>query len=88
MADVKKLKDLLETYGVGVRAGVITPCLADENLFREKLGLGQAPAEVVKDWGDSEGVRRPITLQRPSQTEEMDETTIESEDTTNNEQET
>ncbi len=37
MADVTDLRNLMEAYGVGVRSGVITPCLQDENDFREKL---------------------------------------------------
>lgn len=64
MADVTKLRELIEAYGVGVRAGVITPCLEDENEFRKWLGLQAAPAAVVSDWGKTDGVRKPITLQQ------------------------
>lgn len=56
------LQDMAETYGVAVRAGLITPCLQDENVFRRKLGLPPAPAEVESDWAKGKGVRRPITL--------------------------
>jgi hypothetical protein len=73
MADVNKLRQLVEIYGVAVRAGLVTPCLEDENEFRALFGFKSAPDSVVKDWKDSEGVRRPITLQRPSTTEELPE---------------
>lgn len=71
MAEIDKLRQITEIYGVAVRAGLITPCLQDENFFRKYIGFPDAPAEVVKDWEDSEGVRRPITLQRPSNSEEL-----------------
>jgi len=62
MADITKLKAMIETYGIGVRAGVLTPCLQDENEFRKLLGLQPAPVEVAADWASTEGIRRPITL--------------------------
>lgn len=65
MADIEKLKGLLDAYGVGVRAGVITPCLDDENAFRKMLGLDPAPDAVVQAWEDQGGVRAPVTLQQP-----------------------
>lgn len=67
------IRQLLESYGVGVRAGVLTPCLQDENEFRKMLKLPAAPAEVVEDWKSSNGVRRPITLAKPSLTDESEE---------------
>lgn len=70
MADIAKLKDLIEVYGVGVRAGLLTPCLEDENAFREMLGLDPAPASVVQAWNDQGGVRIPITLQKPGMIED------------------
>lgn len=63
-----KMRHLAEAYGVCVRAGLITPCLQDENAFRVMLGLDPAPAEVVADWSKSDGVRRPVTLARPQDT--------------------
>ena len=68
--NLDKMRALAETYGACVRAGLITPCLQDENEFREMLGLKPAPAEVVADWLASDGVRRPITLARPQDTTE------------------
>ena len=73
MANPIDLKTVLEVYGIGVRAGVITPCLEDENEFRKLMGLKPAPPAVVAGWKDSDGVRRPITLQRPSPAEELPE---------------
>lgn len=75
MADLKKdaatsqIVELLTAYGVGVRAGVLTPCPEDEIAFRSLLGLPPMPALVAKDWRDSDGVRRPITLGKPDETD-------------------
>ena len=69
MADVTKLRELLDAYGIAVRAGVITPCLEDENAFRLRLGLDPASESVVADWKKSKGVRAPITLARGVGTE-------------------
>lgn len=59
---IDALTKLLDAYGVGVRAGVITPCLEDEEEFRAAMGLGPCSADVVADWKKGKGVRRPITL--------------------------
>jgi len=59
-----RIKQLCEAYGVAVRAGLITPCLQDENDIRALMGLQSAPAEVVADWAKTEGVRKPTTIQR------------------------
>ena len=75
MADIEKLKDLLDAYGVGVRAGVLTPCSDDENAFREMLGLDPAPPAVSKAWEDQGGIRIPVTLQKPGIIEETGATT-------------
>jgi hypothetical protein len=64
MADVEKLRELIEAYGIAVRCGLVTPCLEDENEFRARLGLPAAPARVVDDWNSTDGVRKPVTLQR------------------------
>jgi len=72
MADIEKLKGLLDAYGVGVRAGVITPCLDDENAFRKMLGLDSAPQPVVEAWEEQGGVRTPVTLQRTGQIDEIE----------------
>ena len=64
------LAQLLEAYGVGVRAGVLTPCLQDENEFRGLLGLSPAPKEVEALWTAQGGTRAPVTLQRQTDTED------------------
>ena len=65
---IEKIRMVLDAYGVGVRAGVITPCLQDENEFRKLLGLQQAPPEVQADWTAGKGVRKPVTIQQPGGT--------------------
>ena len=72
MADIEKLKALLDAYGVGVRAGVITPCLDDENAFREMLGLDPAQSVVAEAWEDQGGVRTPVTLQKTGMIEDTE----------------
>lgn len=52
-----------EEYGVAVRAGAITPSLADEEAFRGRMGLAPASDDVRKAWEKDGGARRPITLQ-------------------------
>ena len=70
MASVAKInkadiiKKLIDAYAIGVRGGVMTPCLEDENAFRKMMGLGSAPDSVVAEWGRTKGVRLPITLQK------------------------
>jgi hypothetical protein len=62
MADIGTLKSLIDAYGVGVRAGVITPQTDDEKEIRAKFGLPDMSAAVIADWAESGGVRHPITL--------------------------
>jgi hypothetical protein len=73
MAEVNKidtLAKLLEAYGAGVRAGVLTPCLEDENEFRAMLGLSAASPAVEQAWKAQGGTRAPVTLQRTKKLEE------------------
>lgn len=65
MADVSKaqmLRDFAETYGIAVRAGLITPNLDDERAARMMFGLPPPNESVVSEWGRTKGVRAPITL--------------------------
>jgi hypothetical protein len=62
MADITKLKSLIDSYGVAVRAGVITPCIEDEKMFRDEMGLPEMSAGIKADWAKTDGVRKPITL--------------------------
>lgn len=62
MATVTDLKILLDLYGVGVRAGVLTPQMQDEEYFRGIADLPEMSAETKAAWAEEGGVRRPITL--------------------------
>jgi lambda family phage portal protein len=57
------LKAKFDAYGVGVRAGSITPQKADEDAFRLESGLPEMGPEAEGAWVEDKGVRRPITLQ-------------------------
>lgn len=59
--DAESLKEEFDLYGIGVRAGVITPQVEDEEAFRTKAGLPAPSAPVKQAWA-AEPVRRPITL--------------------------
>jgi hypothetical protein len=59
-----RVRTLVDAYAIGVRAGVLTPCLEDENWFRKLFGLSKAPAEVVNAWRQIGGIKNPITLQK------------------------
>jgi lambda family phage portal protein len=57
------VKEQADTYGVGVRAGMITAQKTDEENFREKAGLPEMSPEAEDAWKEDGGIRRPITLQ-------------------------
>ena len=75
-SDPIKLKAFIDAYAVATRAGVITPCLQDENEIRKIFGLSAAPIEVIDDWKKSNGVRRPITLSKSATDDQNDGTVI------------
>lgn len=52
----------METYGIAVRAGSITPQIDDEEQYRKDLGLPPMSEEAKEAWEQDKGVRRPITL--------------------------
>lgn len=62
-----KAKQMADTIGVAVRAGVVTPQIEDEKEFRKKAGLAEMSAEVVEQWKKDGGVRAPITLAKPGE---------------------
>ena len=62
--DIGNLKYLIDAYGVAVRAGVITPQMEDEKSVRELFSLPAMSPNVVNLWNESNGVKRPITLQQ------------------------
>ena len=55
-------KENFDSYGVGVRAGALTPQEEDEIHFREAAGLPEPGAAVNSLWDDQGGIRQPITL--------------------------
>jgi hypothetical protein len=73
------LKAKFDSYGVGVRAGSITPQTDDETAFRTEAGLPPVGEAVKSAWEKDGGYRRPITLQSGTESkadiEEADENT-------------
>jgi len=73
------LKAKFDSYGVGVRAGSITPQTADETAFRTEAGLPSVSPAVMAAWEKDGGYRRPITLQSGTESkadiDEADENT-------------
>ena len=57
------MKGELDAYGTGVRAGTVTPQVADELAFREKFNLPKMSQEAIGLWQNQGNVRQPITLQ-------------------------
>jgi len=57
-----------DSYGVAVRAGVITPQTEDENAFRSEIGLPPMSDNAAASWQADKGVRRPITITPPAGT--------------------
>lgn len=57
-----EIKRIMDAYGVGVRAGVITPTIEDEERFRQLLGIQGVSEEIRQTWQEDGGTRRPITL--------------------------
>lgn len=59
---IDSIKGKFDAYGVGVRAGAITPQPDDENAFRDEAGLPKVSKDVTRVWKEEGNVRRPITL--------------------------
>ncbi len=62
MADINKLRTFMETYGVAVRAGVLTPNIDDEIEIRRQFELPPVNDAVRAAWKSSNGVRYPVTV--------------------------
>lgn len=60
--DFESLKSEFDAYGVGVRAGAITPQPDDEDHFRAISGFPSMSGEARRFWQNEGNVRRPITL--------------------------
>lgn len=56
------LREQMETYGIGVRAGSLTPQTDDETFFRGRAGLPALSSDASRAWEQDKGVRRPVTL--------------------------
>lgn len=61
-AGIAKMRQQVESYGVAVRAGLVTPNMADEEYFRKINKLPAMPPEVVESW-QANPTREPITIQ-------------------------
>lgn len=68
MTPSEELKAEMDAYGVGVRAGAITPQEDDEAAFRERAKLPKLSSAGKEQWKKDKGVRRPITLAPPEGT--------------------
>lgn len=60
--NAEDLKRVLDAYGVGVRAGTITPTENDEKYFRDLAKFPEMGDAVIGSWKEDGGFRRPITL--------------------------
>ena len=58
----KSLIDIMTAYGIGVRAGVLTPNIEDEKAIRKMMGLPEVSKDVENDWKETGGVRKPTTI--------------------------
>lgn len=68
----EELKRILDAYGVGVRAGTITPTPDDEEYFRSLAQFPEMGEAVVNSWKEDGGFRRPITLTVPVQNNDFE----------------
>lgn len=59
--DLQSIKTLADFWGVGVRAGIVTPQREDEIAFRQRAGLPPMSTAAEQTWSDEE-TRRPLTL--------------------------
>ncbi len=69
----ESIKSKFDAYGVGVRAGAITPQLDDELSLREEAGLPPASDAVKTAWKEDQGFRRPITLKLQQEVQKIEE---------------
>lgn len=67
-------KTLVESYGIGVRAGTITPVKQDEIKFRNMFGIDPCDDCVNERWANNGGYETPITLKGMEEKIENDNT--------------
>jgi capsid protein len=60
--DSEENKRTIDSYGIAVRAGAITPIKDDEKHFRNLIKLPEMNEAVEQAWKDAGGFRTPITL--------------------------
>lgn len=63
------IKEMIDVYGIGVRAGAITSQTSDEEFFRRLIGVPEMSSEAIEAWMDDKGVRRPVTLKSKTETD-------------------
>jgi hypothetical protein len=62
LSKIEELKAKMDAYGVGVRAGSLTPQEADEESFRAAVELPPLSDAARSAWEEDKGFRHPITL--------------------------
>ena len=72
----------LNSYGIGVRSGAITPQKIDEEYFRNQIGLPIIEDAVDQAWEEDEGFRRPVTL-KDRAVQEREELDLENNESNN-----
>lgn len=65
----QSLRSKFDAFGVGVRAGALTPSIFDEEQFRKEGNMPAMSPAVVGAWEQDKGYRRPITLLNEGATE-------------------
>ena len=66
---VVDFKATVDAFGVGARAGVLTPTLEDEKFFRNLISVAEINDKVIESWEEDGGFRTPITLKGSDEAE-------------------
>ena len=74
------MRTIFDAYGVGVRAGGLTPQPEDEEFFREMMNLGEMSEDVQNAWKEDGGARRSITLKSQVEFDAETDASIENSD--------
>jgi hypothetical protein len=65
----ESLRDIIDSFAVGVRSGTITPTIEDEKYFREIFKFSEFNNNHQKAWDEDDGYRTPITLKGSDESE-------------------
>ncbi|MGC4033682.1 MAG: phage portal protein [Tepidisphaeraceae bacterium] len=65
VSPIDQVRATVDAFGVGVRAGGLTPQVQDEEKLRSALSLPPMSAAAREAWASEGGVRKPITLAKP-----------------------